>query len=72
MGVSEFIYRSGNVRLILHPSETMTWGMWLRAASSILGFIQSKAWADLDFDVFERVAGEMEGVFVGTGILTAL
>lgn len=60
------------MRLALHPDEAMTWGMWLRAVSSILGFIQSKAWADLDYDIFERVEGRMEGVFVGTGILTAL
>ncbi|KAL9068759.1 MAG: hypothetical protein Q9161_005962 [Pseudevernia consocians] len=64
MGWQERQYGSVDVKLLLHPGHSMTWGMWKEAVKDIAEFVTHYQFLDMDFDVVQA------GLMVGTGILT--
>ena len=66
MGWQERQYGSVDVRLLLHPGPSMTWGMWEQAIKGITEFVTHYRFLDMDFDVVQV------GLAVGTGILTVV
>lgn len=66
MGWWERQYASVNVRLLLHPGPSMTWGMWNAAIRGMAEFVTHYQFLDMDFDVMQP------GSVVGTGYLTVV
>ena len=66
MGWQERQYGSVDVKLLLHPGPSMTWGMWKEAVKDIAEFVTHYQFLDMDFDVVQA------GLMVGTGILTVV
>ena len=66
MGWWERQYGSVDVRLLLHPGPSMTWGMWKETITGIGHFVTHYQFLDMDFDIVQT------GTMVGTGILTVL
>lgn len=70
MGGQEYQYAVNDVHLLLHPTAKMTWKVWGTTVMDILDFIETYAYVDLDFDVYEE-SDQGLNTYVGTGILTA-
>lgn len=66
MGGGERQYGSVDVRLLLHPGPSMTWGIWYEAVRGIAQFVTHYQFLDMDFDIVQA------GSVVGTGILTVV
>ena len=66
MGWGERQYGSVDVRLLLHPDPSMTWGMWREAIKAISEFVTFYQFLDMDFDIVRP------GSVLGTGILTVV
>lgn len=68
MGWWERQYGSVDVRLLLHPGPSMTWGMWKEAITGIGHFVTHYQFLDMDFDIVQTRTRTV----MGTGILTVL
>lgn len=66
MGWRERQQGSVDVRLLLHPGRSMTWGMWKEVVRAIAEFVTHYHLSDMDFDVVQA------GLVVGTGVLTVV
>jgi len=61
----ELHYQYGNIRLVLHPGEHMTWNMWAYSVGALNWFLTSKAFVEIVFDIADiGVPG-----ILGTGML---
>lgn len=65
-----YIYRSGNVRLLLLTQPGMTWGMWGNTIRGLRLFVQKWEIVSLDFDVWDGEEGMGQDKWVGNGYLS--
>ena len=64
MGPRERQYSCADVRLLLQPGPSMTWGMWKDAIRGVVEFITYYQFLDMDFNITQARV-------VGTGVLTS-
>lgn len=62
------LYASGDVRLVVHPKNSLTWAMWHAAVLGILAFGTEYEDVEMDFDIYSKGLGTV----YGTGVLTML
>ena len=65
IGKTEVQSSSNRVYLILHSSDSLTWGMWGSALKGLMDFVERFEFVDLDFEIIERYISEV----VGSGLL---
>ena len=65
MGLRERQYGCVDVKLLVKPGLSLTWGMWKEAITGIAEFVTHYEFLDMDFDIVQA------RLVVATGILTS-
>lgn len=65
MGLRERQYGYLDVKILLHPGPSMTWGMWEEAITNIAAFLTQYQFLDMDFTIYNDRAA------LGKGVLTS-